>query len=120
MEKLIFIVDDNDSNLSMAASILENEYRILTMPSAEKMFALLTKKQPDLILLDIEMPEMTGLEAIVLLKENPQWKDIPVLFLTGWSDDKLISDAKSAGALEVINKPINSTVLRDSIKSYIK
>ena len=119
MNKLIFIIDDNDANLTVAASALENDYRVLTMPSAEKMFSLLEKKRPDLILLDIEMPEMTGLEAIVKLKENNQYKDIPVLFLTGWTDDKLLSDAKEAGSLEVIKKPIVASVLLDAVKKYI-
>jgi len=119
MDKLIFIVDDNDANLTMAASVLENDYRILTMPSAERMFLLLEKKRPDLILLDIEMPEMTGLEAIVKLKENPQFKDIPVLFLTGWVDEKLVANALELGALAVVNKPIVKSVLMDNIKKYI-
>jgi len=55
--KTIFAVDDSDSNLSLAKKALEEHYRILTMPSAAKMFALLEKITPDLILLDIEMPE---------------------------------------------------------------
>ena len=115
----MFIVDDNDANLTMAASILENEYRILTMPSAQKMFSLLEKKRPDLILLDIEMPEMTGFEAIVKLKENPAWKEIPVVFLTGWTDEKRIADAKSSGAQDIINKPIAAPVLLDSVKKNL-
>ncbi|MCL2440584.1 MAG: response regulator [Treponema sp.] len=119
MDKLIFIVDDNDANLTMAASALEADYKVLTMPSAQKMFALLEKKKPDLILLDIEMPDMTGLEAIVILKENPQNSGIPVLFITGWSDDKLISDAKKLGALDVINKPIVKSVLLENVKKYV-
>ncbi|MCL2810218.1 MAG: response regulator [Treponema sp.] len=119
MDKLIFIVDDNDANLTVAAAALENDYRVLTMPSAEKMFLLLEKKHPNLILLDIEMPEMTGLEAIVKLKENPKYSDIPVLFLTGRSDDKLLSDTKKSGALEVIIKPIVAAVLLDNVKKYI-
>jgi len=118
MEKLIFIVDDNDANLTMAASALEKDYRILTMPSAQKMFSLLEKKQPDLILLDIEMPDMNGLEAIVILKENPKWKEIPVIFLTGWKDDKMLSTAMSSGALEVIYKPIVPSILLDCVKKY--
>jgi len=119
MEKLIFIVDDNDANLTMAASSLENDYRILTMPSAEKMFLLLEKKRADLILLDVEMPEMTGLEAIVKLKENPQWKDIPCLFLTGRDDESLLAEAKKAGALEVVKKPIVPSALLDCVKRYV-
>jgi putative two-component system response regulator len=119
MEKLIFIVDDNDANLTMAASALEREYRILTMPSAKKMFLLLEKKRPDLILLDIEMPETSGFEAIAKLKENPQYMDIPVIFLTGYIDDNLFSDAKKAGALDVINKPILSSTLQACVKRYL-
>ena len=119
MEKLIFIVDDNDANLTMAASVLENEYKVLTMPSAGKMFQLLEKKRPDLILMDIEMPEMNGFEAVVKLKENPQWKDIPCLFLTGWNDEKQTADALKTGALEVINKPIVSSILHAAVKKYI-
>jgi len=119
MEKLIFIVDDNDANLTLAASILENEYRVLTMPSAQRMFLVLEKKIPDLILLDIEMQEMNGFEAIAKLKESPSWKTIPVLFLTGWSDEKIISDAEKSGALDIINKPIDAAVLRDFVKKYI-
>jgi len=118
IQKLVFVVDDNNANLMVAAMALEEEYRVLTMPSAKKMFLLLEKKMPDLILLDVEMPEMTGLEAIVILKENPQWKDIPVVFLTGWSDEKLVSDALKAGALDVINKPIVPESLRDSLRKY--
>ncbi|MCL2763855.1 MAG: response regulator [Treponema sp.] len=119
IEKLIFIVDDNDANLTMAASILEKDYKVLTMPSAQKMFFLLEKKHPDLIILDIEMPEMNGLEAIVKVKENEKWKDIPVLFLTGWSDEKLLAKAAEAGALDVINKPIVAPALLENVSKYI-
>jgi len=120
MQKLIFIVDDNDANLTVAACALEGEYRVLTMPSAQKMFSLLEKKKPDLILLDVEMPEISGLEAAVRLKENRQWKDIPVLFLTGYSDEKLLSAAKDCGALDVINKPFTPSELLENVKKYTK
>ena len=118
MQKLVFIIDDNDANLTVAASALEGEYRVLTMPSAQKMFSLLEKKKPDLILLDVEMPEMSGLEAAVRLKENRQWKDIPVLFLTGYRDEKLLTEAENSGVLEVINKPFNPSELLERVKKY--
>jgi len=116
MQKMIFIVDDNDANLTMAASALEDMYRVLTIPSAEKMFLLLGKKKPDLILLDIEMPEMGGFEAISVLKENPELKDIPVVFITGWTNEKLVSDAFQAGVLDVVKKPITPPELQDCVK----
>jgi len=55
--KTIFVVDDSDINLSLAENALENQYQVMTMPSAVKMFVLLEKMIPDLILLDIEMPK---------------------------------------------------------------
>jgi len=119
MQKLVFVVDDNDANLTVAASVLEAEYLVLTLPSAEKMFSLLEKKRPNLILLDMEMPQMTGLEAIVKLKEHSEWKDIPVVFLTGQNDEKMLSDALKLGALEVIKKPIVPSILLDRVKNFI-
>jgi chemotaxis response regulator CheB len=62
----------------MAASALVSEYKVMTMLSVKKIFALLEKKQPDIILINNEMPE---LEAINMLKEHPEWKEIPVIML---------------------------------------
>ncbi|MCL2702188.1 MAG: response regulator [Defluviitaleaceae bacterium] len=120
MQGLVFIVDDNDANLTVAASALENDYRVLTMPSAQKMFALLNKKKPDIILLDVEMPEMSGLEAIVELKRNPEWSGIPVFFVTGWIDDGLINKAMELGAVNVISKPFVPSALLECIKNSVK
>jgi len=119
MSKLIFIVDDTDSMLTLAASALEDEYRVLTMLSAEKMLFLLTKKRPDMILLDIEMPGMNGFEAITKLKENPEWKDIPVLFLTGYIDENVLTRASEAGALGVADKAGIATKLLARVREHI-
>jgi len=119
MEKIIFIVDDNDANLVMAGSALEDEYRVLTMPCAQKMFSLLEKKKPELILLDIEMPDMTGFEAIAKLKEDARFKDIPVIFMTGMQDDTLIYEAKKTHAVDIFYKPIDANALKNCVKKYI-
>jgi len=119
MQKQIFIVDDNDANLAVAAAALENEYKVFTMPSAARMFSLLEKRTADFILLDIEMPEMNGFEAIAKLKENTKWKDIPVIFITGLIDEKLIAAALKAGALEVIKKPFSQDMLLESVRKGI-
>ena len=116
--KTIFVIDDSDTNLSMAESVLEEQYRVMTMPSAEKMFSLLDKVVPDLILLDIEMPDMTGLEAYEKLKENPQWKDILVIFLTGHEEGAVLSKARESGAVDVIQKPIVASVLLNCVKKH--
>jgi len=110
--KMIFLVDDTDSMLTLASSVLDNDYRVLTMMSAEKMFALLAKKQPDMIIMDVEMPEMNGFEAAAKLRENLDWQDIPIIFLTGYIDDAVLSKAESLKALGVVDKSdITSTLL---------
>jgi len=118
-QKLVFIVDDNDSNLAAAAEVLEKKYRVLTIPSAMKMFSLLEKMQPDIILLDVEMPEMNGFEALKKLKSNSKYEDIPVIFLTGLSD--VVSEAHGIelGAVDFIMKPFSEPVLMNRIKNHL-
>jgi putative two-component system response regulator len=119
MQKLIFIVDDNDTNLAVAAAALESEYRIMTMPSAIAMFTLLKKQKPDLIILDVEMPEMGGFDALVALKNNSEWINIPVVFLTGWYDEGLVADALELGIHEVVSKPLVPDVLLKCVQKYL-
>ena len=119
MMKTIFAVDDSDTNLSTVRKALENNYRIFTMPSAAKMFALLKKITPDLILLDIEMPEMDGSEALQTLKSNPLYADIPVIFLTSFSDDEIEASGFELGVVDFVTKPFSSHVLLNRIKTHL-
>ena len=119
MDKLIFIVDDNDSNLTVLAGIFENDYKVLTMPSATKMFNLLTKKIPDIILIDVEMPDINGFTAISMLKENEDWKNIPTIVVTGWVTEEIKAQAKSLGAFGVISKPFSIQEIKDSVSKCL-
>jgi putative two-component system response regulator len=84
--KKIVLVDDNITILTMGNYILNAKYDIFTVPSGEKLFRLLEKVFPDLILLDIEMPEMSGYEVIKKLKADKRIAGIPVIFLTAKND----------------------------------
>ena len=117
--KTIFIVDDSDTNLAMAEEALEEYFQIMTLPSADKMFGLLEKIKPDLILLDIEMPEMNGFEALEKLKTNSIWADIPVIFLTGTADKKIEEKSSKLGAVGVFTKPFSAESLLSKINSHI-
>ncbi|MCL1811996.1 MAG: response regulator [Treponema sp.] len=117
--KTIFIVDDSDTNLSMAEKVLENHYNVMTIPSAAKMFALLEKFQPDLILLDIEMPGMNGFEAMQRLKDNDSWTKIPVMFLTSRTDVAAEVNGFEMGAVDFITKPFSQPVLLNRIKTHL-
>jgi putative two-component system response regulator len=117
--KTIFAVDDSDTNLSLAKKALEQYYRILTMPSAVKMFTLLEKITPDLILLDIEMPEINGVDAFKKLKADQIYGQIPVIFLTGRNDTAIEARCFELGAVDFITKPFSAPVLLNRIKTYL-
>ena len=117
--KTIFVVDDNGTNLSTAEEALEDKYKVLTFNSAARMFAALGKMIPDLILLDIEMPVMDGFEALKQLKENPQYKRIPVIFLTGTFDLETEEKATAMGAVGFIIKPFSPPMMLECIRKNL-
>ncbi|MCL1930764.1 MAG: response regulator [Treponema sp.] len=118
--KVIFIVDDNDTNLMAAKTALDGSYKTFALPSAEKMFKLLEKITPDLILLDVDMPEMDGFEAMSVLKSDNKLKSIPVIFLTGKNDAESEIHGFEMGALDFINKPFSAPVLIRRIETHIE
>ena len=121
MQKTVFVVDDHDTNLTQAKQALGGKYRVFTIPSAEKLFTLLEKIHPDMILLDIEMPgDLNGFDAIAKLKESPAWRDIPVLFLTAWHEEMMVADGLALGALDFIFKPFTSTILLKRVENYLE
>jgi signal transduction histidine kinase len=118
-KKKIIAVDDNIENLTVLKNTLKDIYQMYTIPSAAKMFDMLTHIQPDLILLDVEMPEMSGYEAIEKLKEDAKFKDIPVIFLTSRGDAKSEVYGLSMGAVDYIHKPFVTPLLLQRIKTYM-
>ena len=119
MQKTIFVVDDNESNLSMAKSALKDHYRVMTMPSAAKMFEILEKRVPDLILLDIEMPDMDGFEALRQLKASKVHTNIPVIFLTSMTDASVEVLGFQLGVVDFISKPFSAPVLVNRLKTHL-
>lgn len=118
--KTIFVIDDSDTNLSMAEAVLEDQYHVMTMPSAAKMFSLLEKISPDLILLDIEMPGMDGFTALQALKAESKYSSIPVMFLTGRDDASVEAKGFEMGAVDFITKPFSAPVLLNRIKTHLE
>jgi len=123
MVKKIMIVDDNpDIILSIKGGLefIENDYEIISAESGEKCLELLKNNEiPDLILLDIMMPKMSGWETFDKLKENASWTKIPVVFLTARTDRV----AKNAGGFlgdDYIEKPFEITELKKRIDEITK
>lgn len=117
--KKIFVVDDNTVNLSAAKDALAPHYRVRTLPSAEKMFLILEKETPDMILLDIEMPQTDGFEALEILKKDKVTAEIPVIFLTSLTDAKVEARGFEMGVVDFINKPFSKSVLINRIKTHL-
>jgi len=117
--KTIFMVDDSDTSLQIAKKALEHQYRVLTMLSGLKMFSLLEKITPDLIILDIQMPGIDGFETLQMLKSKPLYADIPVMFLTSYSDDEIEAKGFEMGVVDFISKPFSAPVLLNRIKTQL-
>jgi len=117
-EKII-VVDDIVTNLSVAKSALSDKYDVFTAPSGEKLLLLLERLLPDLILLDIEMPDMDGYEVITILKNSERTAHIPVIFLTGKIDPEHEVKGLSLGAVDYITKPFSRELLLKRIDLHV-
>jgi putative two-component system response regulator len=115
----IILVDDNPSNLRTGKNVLSERYEVYTAPSAAKLFELLNDINPAMILLDIEMPEMNGYEAIKILKAGENTKDIPVIFLTGKTDTENELTGLDLGAIDYITKPFMPPLLLKRIEVHL-
>ena len=119
MNKTIFVVDDQDVNLSMAKDVLKVRYKVMTMSSAARMLSLLDKIIPDLILLDINMPGIDGFDALEQLKSNEKYRDIPVIFLTSMTDPEVEAAGFQLGVIDFVAKPFSAPVLLNRIKTHL-
>jgi class 3 adenylate cyclase len=115
----IILVDDNPSNLRAGKNVLSQKYEVFTAPSAAKLFEILEDIKPAMILLDIEMPEMNGYEAIGILKAREETRDIPVIFLTGKSDTEDELEGLELGAVDYITKPFQPALLLKRIEVHL-
>jgi len=117
----ILIVDDVAENIQVLASSLKKEgYEIAAAMNGKEGLDLAEKMQPDLILLDMMMPEMDGMETISHLKKSKSLKDIPVIFLTAKNETGDIVKGFEAGAVDYITKPFNATELLVRICTHLQ
>lgn len=116
---LILIVDDQPNNLKVLSSVLSEKYSLSVAESGIRALSILDKMKPDLILLDIMMPEMDGYEVCERLKNNEDLKDIPVIFLTARTDIEDIVKGFEVGAVDYITKPFNFQELQVRVKTHL-
>ncbi len=111
MRQMVLVVDDSGLNLRMAMNILKEHFDVTCANSGQAAFELLKKRIPDLILLDYHMPGMDGFEVIEKLKENEDYKDIPVIMLTADNDRATEVRGFQAGVMDFIAKPFVNEIM---------
>ncbi len=117
----ILIIDDNNENIKVAGNIIKNDNNIVWASlNPEEGLAIAMKKNPNLILLDIQMPEMDGFTVCKKLKENDTTRNIPVIFMTARTDEESIKKAYSSGAVDYISKPIKKQELLARVNTHLK
>jgi putative two-component system response regulator len=118
-QKTIFLVDDNTTNLTAGRNTLAEHYNIFTLNSGERLLKMLEKTIPDLILLDIEMPEMDGYDIIKIIKNKEATWHIPIIFLTAKSDSDSELKGLSMGAVDYITTPFSPPRLLKRIEMHL-
>lgn len=116
----VMVVDDTEEILMIMESILSKDYSMKLFSHASKAIEYATATPPDLILLDVMMPEIDGFEACRRLKANPKLRDIPVIFLTSKNEDEYEEMGFSVGASDFIHKPINAPLVAARVKTHLK
>jgi len=117
--KTIWLVDDDAASLEVGCNAIRGYYNVLTLDSGEKLLQALEKNTPDLILLDVAMPEMNGYDVIKCIKSDPATAHIPVIFLTAKSDVESEFEGLSLGAVDYIVKPFFPLLLRKRIEIHL-
>ena len=115
----ILIVDDQPNNIKIVSTLLNTKYNLYIANSGAGAIKILEKVQPDLILLDVMMPEMTGYEACEIIKSNPDTKDIPIIFLTAKTETEDIVQGFELGAVDYIAKPFSAKEIVVRIQNHI-
>ena len=117
---IILIVDDDTTSLKLAKGILDNDYRVATVNSGAMVFKYLQNNTPDLILLDINMPEMDGFEVLDQLRVKPEWASIPVIFLTADQDPQSEARCLESGAIDFVGKPFVPVILQNRVRRVME
>ncbi len=120
MGQLILVIDDSEFNLKVVRGMLNEFYQVECANSGEAALAFLAEKKPDLIILDLHMPEMDGFEVMKRLKADSVWKEIPVVMLTADSDRGNEVRCFEMGAMDFITKPIVGEVMLQRVGRILK
>ena len=119
-KETILVVDDTPTNIDVISGVLSDDYRVLAATNGKIALKLAqAEPPPDLILLDIMMPEMDGMEVCRLLKDDPATENIPIIFLTAKTEVDDIAAGLDAGAVDYVTKPSHPRVLKARVRTHL-
>jgi PleD family two-component response regulator len=118
--KKILVVDDDKMNVVVLANYLKPPYEIIVAQDGASALDAAKKHVPDMILLDIIMPEMNGFDVFAKLKDFETTRDIPVIFISGLDTTEIMLRGLKLGAVDYITKPFDKTAVKAKIDSYFK
>lgn len=118
----VMVVDDNMANLIMVRKTLENDYEVIPVSSGISALECLNDmpELPDLVLLDVDMPNVNGFQVISEMKNIPKLLNIPIIFLTAQDDDTTELESYNLGAMDYIRKPFSANLLRKRVEIQIQ
>lgn len=115
----ILAIDDTPANIDVVKAVLSADYLIQAAVNGPMALKIIDRQPPDLILLDIMMPEMDGYEVCQRIKADPRFRDLPVIFLTALSEEEDETRGLALGAVDYITKPISPAILRERVKTHL-
>lgn len=118
-KQTLLLVDDEPTNLRVLRTVLQDDYRLLFAKSGDEALALVKQQRPDLVLLDVMMPGMTGFEVCSRLKADADMAAIPVIFVTALKDEVDEATGFAVGAVDYIAKPISPAIVRARVKNHL-
>lgn len=121
LEKMkILVVDDEPFNIHIVSSALGEEFEVFSAQSGHDAIALVKETPPDLILLDVMMPGLSGFEVCRIIKAEAEFADIPVIFLTAMDSSGAEATGLDAGGIDYIAKPVNLALLQLRVRNHLE
>ncbi len=118
-DKSILVIEDNELNMKLVRGLIKiGKYRMLEAIDAESGIQLIREQQPDLVLMDLQLPGMDGLSATKIIKKDPALKDIPIVALTSYAMQGDEERALAAGCTGYIAKPIDTRKFLETISQF--
>ena len=118
--KKILVIEDVDVNRDLLVQMLENEYQIVTAEDGRAGFEITRRERPDLILMDLSLPIIDGLEATRLIKADSELKHIPVIAVTACAMAEDEQRARESGCDDYLSKPVRRKALLEKVRNYLE